>query len=150
MKTPLNFQKIFPPDDKISTYLTIDPLDAEFLHKELLRLPVSERGDCPVTLLCDYDGSIIIYPDANRADKPTAFKLVRSRYEGDAFVMRTDRKFLCDTLTLGTLDFLFGGKFPVATTDGKIYCWRSIDCDILPLESERPYVEKFLCSDQHR
>ena len=148
MKTPLNFLKNFPPDDKISTYLTIDPLDAEFLYTELLRLPVSERGDCPVTLLCDYGGSVIIHSETLQTDEPTAFKLVRSRYEGDAFVMRTDRVFLCDALTLGTLDFLFGGKFPVATTEGKIYCWHPIECDILPLDSERPYVERFHCSDQ--
>jgi hypothetical protein len=148
VKTQLNFQKIFPPDDKISTYLTIDPLDAEFLKRELLLLPISVCGDCPVTLLCDYDGSITIHPETNRAEGRIAFKLVRSQFEGDAFVLRTDRVFLCDALTLGTLEFHFGGKFPVATTDGKIYCWRPIDGCSLPLESERPFAEQFLCSDQ--
>ena len=148
MKTPLNLQKIFPPDDKISTILTIDPLDAEFLKRELIRLPVSERGDCPVTLLCDYDGSVTIHPETNHAEGRTAFKLVRSQFEGNTFVIRTDREFLCDAMTLGTLDFHFGGKFPIATTMGKIYCWCPIDSSILPLESERPYTERFLCSDQ--
>jgi len=148
LKTQLNFQKIFPPDDKISTYLTIDPLDAVFLKKELLQLPVSERGDCPVTLLCDYDGSVTVHPETNRAEGRTAFKLVRSQFEGDAFFMRTDREFLCDALSIGTLDFYFSGKFSVATAKGKIYCWCSIDSSILPLESERPFAERFLCSDQ--
>ena len=148
MKPQLNFQKIFPPDEKVSTRLTLDPQDAEFLKTELLRLPVSDRGDCPVTLLCDYDGSVTIHPETNRAEGRTAFKLVRSKFEGDAFVMRTDRVFLCDALTLGTLEFHFGGKFPVATTGGKIYCWCPIDSSILPLESERPFAERFLCSDQ--
>jgi len=109
-------------------------------------LPVSVRGDCPVTLLCDYDGSVTIHPETNRS---IAFKLVRSQYEGTAFVIRTDRAFLYDALTLGTLDFHFGGKFPIATTTGKIYCWCPIDSSILPLDSERSYVERFLCSDQH-
>ena len=149
MKTPLNLQKIFPPDDKGSTILTIDPLDAEFLKRELLRLPVSERGGCPVTLLCDYDGSVTIHPETDYINDSTAFKLVRSRYEGDAFFMRTDRVFLCDALTLGALEFHLGGKFPVATTTGKIYCWCPIDCCPLPVESERPYVERFIRSDQH-
>ena len=129
----------------MTTLLTIDPLDAEFLQRELLRLPVSECGDCPVTLLCDYDGSVTIHPETNGS---IALKLVRSQYEGDAFVMRTDREFLCDALTLGMFDFHLGGKFPVATTTGKIYCWCPIDCCPLPVESERPYVERFLCSDQ--
>ena len=149
MKTPLNFQKIFPPADKMTTLLTIDPLDAVFLKKELLRLPLSERGDCPVTLLCDYDGSVTIHQETDIANCSTAFKLVRSQYEGDAFVMRTDRVFLCDAITLGALDFHFGGKFPVATTEGKIYCWCPIDCCPLPVESERPYVERLIRSDQH-
>ena len=148
MKTQWNFQKIFQPDDKITTYLTIDPWDAEFLKNELLRLPVSERGDCPVTLLCDYDGSVTVHPETNRDDGSTALKLARSRFEGDAFVMRTDRVFLCDALSLGTLEFHFGGKFPVATTDGKIYAWCPTEWSPLPLESERPYAERFLCSDQ--
>ena len=65
MKPPLNFHKIFPPDNKISTYLTIDPLDAEFLKRELLRLPALEDGDCPVTLLCDYDGLVTVHPDTH-------------------------------------------------------------------------------------
>jgi len=145
----LNLQKIFPPDDKTSTILTIDPLDAEFLKKELLRLPISERGDCPLTLLCDYDGSVTVHPETDDANGSIAFKLVHSQFKGDAFVIRTDRMFLCDALMLGTLDFHFGGKFPVATMAGKIYCWCPIDSSVLPLESERSYVERFLCSDQH-
>jgi len=84
-----------------------------------------------------------------KLDGSTALKLARSRFEGDAFVMRTDRVFLCDALSLGTLEFHFGGKFPVATTDGKIYAWCPTDWSPLPLESERPYAERFLCSDQH-
>ena len=148
MKTHLNFHKIFPPDDAISTHLTIDPFDAEFLKRELQRLPASDCNRCPVTLLCDYDGSVTVHPEAKHTNGSTALILVRSRYEGDAFVMRTERRFLCDALLLGTFEFYFGGKFSVATTEGKFYCWQPIDCDVLPLESERPYSEKFLCSDQ--
>ena len=148
MKTLLNFHKIFPPDDTIYTHLTIDLWDAEFLKRKLPQLPASERGDCPVTLLCDYDGSVTIHPETNHANGSTALKLVRSRYEGNAFVMRTDRRYLCDALMLGTFDFYFWGKYPVAMSEGKIYCWRPIDCDVLPLQSERPFAEKYLCSDQ--
>jgi hypothetical protein len=36
----------------------------------------------------------------------------------------------------------------VAAVEGEIYCWCPIDCDVLPLESERPYAKKYLCSDQ--
>ena len=149
MKTQLNFQKIFPPDDKITTYLMIDPLDAEFLKKELLQLPVSERGDCRVTLLCDYDGSVTVHPETNRAEGRTAFKLVRSRYKWDAFAMRTDRKFLHEALSLGILDFYFVRNYAVAIGVDKLYSWCPIDCSPLPLESERPNAEKYLNSDQH-
>ena len=145
MKSHLNLHKIFPSDDMICTLLTMDIWDADFLKKELRRLPAGDHNSCPVTLLCDYDGSVTVHPD----NSLTAFKLARSQYDGDAFVLQTDRRFLYDALLLGTFEFHFGGKFPVATTEGKIYCWCPIDCDALPLESERPYAEKYIRSDQY-
>jgi len=138
----------FQLHEKVHTNLTLDPQDAEFLKREILRLPVSERGDCPVTLLCDYDGSVTVHSETNRAEGRTALKLVRSRYKWDAFAMRTDRKFLYEALSLGISDFYFVGNYAVAIGVDKLYSWRPIDCSPLPLESERPFAERFLCSDQ--
>ena len=72
MITLMKLFNCFQPHERVYTKLTLDPQDAEFLKKELLRLPVSERGDCPVTLLCDYDGSVTVHPETNRDDGSAA------------------------------------------------------------------------------
>ncbi len=134
-----NLNKTFPQDDTTKTRLTLDPADAAFLKKHLDDLPGREEHDAPVTLLCDYGGSVSVHGSQAERAKTKAILLVRSQHEGDAYVVQMKRKHLQEALTLGCRDFRFGTSYPLAVTENIRFCWMALDtCGALPLESERP------------
>ncbi|HBT77426.1 MAG TPA: hypothetical protein DEB39_11020 [Planctomycetaceae bacterium] len=134
-----DLNKVFSSDDTTQTRLTLDPKDAAFLKKHLDELPGRKDRDSPVTLLCEYDGTISAHGETPRSDETKAVLLVRSKYEGDAYVLRMNRNHLRQALSLGCLDFRFGTSYPFASTENIRICWMPLDtCGALPLESECP------------
>ncbi len=131
--------RVLPSDNQNRTRLTLDPKDAAFLKKHLNALPGRDNQHSPVTLLCDYDGTITVHGDTPRPAETKAILLVRSKYEGDAYVVQTNRKYLLDALAFGCRDFRFGSSYPLASTENTRFCWMPLDsCGALPLESECP------------
>ncbi len=77
--------------------------------------------------------------EASRPEESKGILLARSKYEGDAYVLRMNREHLRQALSLGCLDFRFGTSYPFASTENVRLCWMPLDtCGALPLESECP------------
>ncbi len=128
-----------PSENQIRTRLTLDPTDAVFLKKHLDELPGRKDRNSPITLLCDYDRTITVHGETSRPDEMKAILLARSKYEGDAYVVQTNRKYMLDALAFGCRDFRFGTSYPLASTENIRFCWMPLDtCGALPLESECP------------
>ncbi|HBT77422.1 MAG TPA: hypothetical protein DEB39_11000 [Planctomycetaceae bacterium] len=145
-----DLNKTFAAEETIQTRLTLDPADVAFLKKHLDDLPGRKDHDSPVTLLCDYGGDISVHGETTRPEETKAILLARSKYEGDAYVVRMNRKHLRQALMLGCLDFRFGTGYPMASAENIRLCWMPLDtCGALPLESERPIKPAVLLrSDQ--
>lgn len=133
-----DLSKTFPKEETLQTRLTLDPADVAFLKKHLDDLPGKMEHDAPVTLLCDYGGSVSVHGSQDDRDKTKGILLARSSYEGDAYVLQMNRKYLLHALSLGCLDFRFGTSYPLGLKENIRYCWIQIDGGALPLESERP------------
>ena len=134
-----DLDNIFPKEETTQTRLTLDLKDAAFLKKRLDELPGRKDRDSPITLLCDYGGEVSVHGAIVRPEESKAILLAWSKYEGDAYVVRMNRKHLRQALSLGCLDFRFGTSYPFASTENVRLCWMPLDtCGALPLESERP------------
>ena len=133
-----DLDNIFPKEETTQTRLTLDPKDAAFLKKRLDELPGRKDRDSPITLLCDYGGEVSVHGAIARPEESKAILLARSKYEGDAYVVRMKRKHLRQALSLGCRDFRFGTSYPQAFGENVRICWIALDGGALPLESDCP------------
>jgi hypothetical protein len=141
---------VIPKPETAKSRLELSPDDAAFISDVLPRLPCDDPLFEPVTL--DLNGRVLLRArEADRA-RPTQVELTRSRLEGPAVILNTNRNYLAHALRLGfrTLHS-FGPESPVLCADDRRrFLWCLLDaksaiprhedplCIMAPTEARRP------------
>jgi hypothetical protein len=114
---------VLPTSSNSRTRLRFEADDAVFLASALARLPGEDQVHSPITL--DLNGRIAVRARGERPERATEVVLSRSRYDGDALRVSSNRGYLARALRLGFREIRFGDPTgPVACQDGqRTYGW---------------------------
>ncbi len=118
-----------PQADSAAARFRMSVADAEFLSKNLPRLPGDDDFNLPVTL--DLNGSVAIRAKAADQPQPTELVLSNSTASGQPMRVNTNRTFLARAVKLGFDEvLLYSPKVPVMCRDDhRYYVWALLDPD---------------------
>jgi len=105
----------------------LTPDDAEFLVKNLAKLPTQEECNWPVTV--DMNGHVAVRGKAPDQAVPTELMLDRSTVAGEPMRINTNRRYLARAVRLGFRElYATGSQSPVLCCDDRRkYVWAPLD-----------------------
>ena len=116
-----------PQEDAAVAGCQVPTTDAEFLLKNLPRLPGDDEYNLPVTL--ELNGQAIVRAKAEGQPKPTELTLTNTPVFGEPIRVNTNRQYLARAMQLGFREIrFFSPKTPVLCRDDRrSYVWALLD-----------------------
>ena len=116
-----------PSTDAAIARFQVTPADAEFLSKNLPKLPGDDAYNLPVTM--DLNGHVAVRGKAADQDLPTELILTGTTLSGEPVRVNTNRRFLGRAMALGFRDvYVTNPKTPVLCCDDRRqYAWAILE-----------------------